>query len=67
MSHLKAKTESGVVFNAPLKTKSDYQRAINFLQKEMEIAEKSQQNIKKSVQKKGESPELKNFLEGVNI
>ena len=35
MSYIKARTENGVRFEAPLSSKADYQRVIRFLEQEM--------------------------------
>lgn len=40
MNGIKARTETGVRFEGPLRTKSDYERAIRFLEQELSILEK---------------------------
>lgn len=47
MSGIKARTETGVRFEGPLRTKADYERAIRFLEQELSILEKKP---KKTVQ-----------------
>lgn len=41
MNYIKACTETGVKFKAQLKTKGDYQRAINFLEHELLILDQT--------------------------
>lgn len=36
MAYIKLRTKNGVYFNAPLKRKSDYQRAVKLLEQELE-------------------------------
>lgn len=47
MNYIKARTETGVKFEGPLKTKGDYRRAIRFLEQELSIFGQ----VKKPVQK----------------
>lgn len=47
MSYIKARTENGVRFGAPLGSRADYQRAIRFLEQEMSmLSQPNQSNAK---------------------
>lgn len=39
MAYIKLRTKSGVAFNAPLRRRSDYQRAVKLLEQELTIFE----------------------------
>lgn len=64
MAYFKVKTESGVKVNAPLSTRSDYQRAIKLLEQEMStLVDTTARPVKKV---KREPAGTAEFLEGTN-
>lgn len=64
MAYFKVKTESGVKVNAPLSTRSDYQRAIKLLEQEMStLVDATARPVKKV---KREAPGTAEFLEGTS-
>ncbi|MDD6488938.1 MAG: hypothetical protein PUG48_03875 [Clostridia bacterium] len=65
MAYFKVKTESGVKVNAPLSTRSDYQRAIKLL--EQELSTLAPETTARPVKKvKREPAGTAEFLEGTN-
>ncbi|MDD6489278.1 MAG: hypothetical protein PUG48_05630 [Clostridia bacterium] len=65
MAYFKVKTESGVKVNAPLSTRSDYQRAIKLL--EQELSTLSTETATRPVKKvKREPSGTAEFLEGTS-
>lgn len=52
MGYVKARTENGVRFEAPLSSKADYQRAIRFLEQEMSILNQPNAKTKKPIVQK---------------
>ena len=64
MAYFKVKTESGVKVNAPLSTRSDYQRAIKLLEQEMStLVDTAARPVKKV---KREPAGTAEFLEGTS-
>ena len=64
MAYFKVKTESGVKVNAPLSTRSDYQRAIKLLEQEMStLVDTTARPVKKV---KREPSGTAEFLEGTS-
>ena len=64
MAYFKVKTESGVKVNAPLSTRSDYQRAIKLLEQEMStLVDATARPVKKV---KREPAGTAEFLEGTS-
>lgn len=64
MAYFKVKTESGVKVNAPLSTRSDYQRAIKLLEQEMStLVDATARPVKKV---KREPAGTAEFLEGAS-
>lgn len=49
MSYIKARTENGVRFEAPLSSKADYQRVIRFLEQEMVMLNQPNKKAKKQM------------------
>ena len=49
MNYIKARTETGVKFEGPLKTKGDYRRAIRFLEQELSIFGQAKKPVQKKV------------------